>query len=477
MNQDTICALATADGVGAIGIIRISGQDALAVVNRIFEGKNLEKVPTHTVHYGFIKDKEEIIDEVMVSVFHAPRTFTAENSAEISFHGSPHIAKKILEALLKNGARTAKAGEFTMRAFMNGRIDLSQAESIADLIASENEASRKAALEQLKGGISKEIAVLRGDLLNFTSLIELELDFAEEDVEFADRSALMGLIANLKTKLGSLIDSFQYGNAVKNGINVAIIGKPNAGKSTLLNALLKEERAIVSDIAGTTRDAIDTRYNRFGFEFNLVDTAGIRRKSKVKEDLEFYSVMRSIRAIEHSDVCILMLDATRGFESQDANIFWLAQRNRKGIVILVNKWDLVEKENNTAKAYEAAIRKEIEPFTDVPIIFVSALNKQRIYKAIETAVEVYNNRTKRIPTRQLNEVMLPIIENYPPPAIKGKYVKIKFCTQLPTPMPQFAFFANLPQYVKDPYRRFIENKLRENFDFKGVPIDVYFRQK
>jgi len=257
----------------------------------------------------------------------------------------------------------------------------------------------------------------------------------------------------------------------------AVVGRPNAGKSSFINALIGEDRYIVTDIAGTTRDAIDTRYNRFGFEFNLVDTAGIRRKSKVKEDLEFYSVMRSIRAIEHSDVCILMLDATRGFESQDANIFWLAQRNRKGILILVNKWDLVEKENNTAKAYEAAIRKEIEPFTDVPIIFVSALNKQRIYKAIETAVEVYNNRTKRIPTRQLNEVMLPIIENYPPPAIKGKYVKIKFCTQLPTPMPQFAFFANLPQYVKDPYRRFIENKLRENFDFKGVPIDVYFRQK
>ena len=257
----------------------------------------------------------------------------------------------------------------------------------------------------------------------------------------------------------------------------AVIGRPNAGKSSFINALIGEERYIVTDIAGTTRDAIDTKYNRFGFEFNLVDTAGIRRKAKVKEDLEFYSVMRSIRAIEHSDVCILMLDATRGFESQDANIFWLAQRNRKGIVILVNKWDLVEKENNTAKAYEAAIRNEIEPFTDVPILFVSALNKQRIYKAIETAVGVYQNRTKRIPTRQLNEVMLPIIENYPPPAIKGKYIKIKFCTQLPTPMPQFAFFANLPQYVRDPYRRFIENKLRENFDFNGVPIDVYFRQK
>ena len=257
----------------------------------------------------------------------------------------------------------------------------------------------------------------------------------------------------------------------------AVVGRPNAGKSSFINALIGEDRYIVTDIAGTTRDAIDTKYNRFGFEFNLVDTAGIRRKAKVKEDLEFYSVMRSIRAIEHSAVCILMIDATRGFESQDANIFWLAQRNRKGIVILVNKWDLIEKENNTAKEFEAVIRKEIEPFTDVPILFVSALNKQRIYKAIETAVAVYNNRTRRIATRQLNEVMLPIIENYPPPATKGKYIKIKFCTQLPTPMPQFAFFANLPQYVKDPYKRFIENKLREHFDFTGVPIDVYFRQK
>ncbi|GJQ04115.1 ribosome biogenesis GTPase Der [Capnocytophaga canimorsus] len=257
----------------------------------------------------------------------------------------------------------------------------------------------------------------------------------------------------------------------------AVVGRPNAGKSSFINALIGEDRYIVTDIAGTTRDAIDTKYNRFGFEFNLVDTAGIRRKSKVKEDLEFYSAMRSIRAIEHADVCILMIDATRGFEGQDSNIFWLAQRNRKGIVILVNKWDLVEKQTNTAKNFEAIIRKEIEPFTDVPIIFISALNKQRIYKAIEQAVEVYQNRSKRIPTSKLNEVMLPIIENRPPPAIKGKYIKIKFCTQLPTPMPQFVFFANLPQYVKEPYRRFIENQLREHFDFKGVPIDVYFRKK
>ncbi|SFU30518.1 GTP-binding protein [Pustulibacterium marinum] len=257
----------------------------------------------------------------------------------------------------------------------------------------------------------------------------------------------------------------------------AVVGRPNAGKSSFINALIGEDRYIVTDIAGTTRDSNDTRYNRFGFEFNLVDTAGIRRKAKVKEDLEFYSVMRSVRAIEHSDVCLLVLDATRGFEGQDVNIFWLAQRNRKGVVILVNKWDLIEKDTNSAKAFTQAIEREIAPFTDVPIIYMSALTKQRIYKAIETAVEVYENRSKRIKTSVLNETMLPIIENTPPPATKGKFIKIKYCMQLPTPMPQFVFFANLPQYVKDPYKRFIENQLRDHFGFTGVPIDVYFRKK
>ena len=257
----------------------------------------------------------------------------------------------------------------------------------------------------------------------------------------------------------------------------AVVGRPNAGKSSFINALIGEDRYIVTDIAGTTRDSIDTRYNRFGFEFNLVDTAGIRRKSKVKEDLEFYSVMRSVRAIEHCDVCILMLDATRGFDGQVQNIFWLAQRNNKGIVILVNKWDMVEKETNSVKEYTAKIKEVISPFDDVPILFVSVLNKQRIFKAIETAVEVFNNRSKKIPTRKLNDIMLPIIEKTPPPAYKGKYVKIKFCTQLPTPYPQFAFFCNLPQYVRDPYKRFLENKLRDNFDFTGVPVTIFMRKK
>jgi GTP-binding protein len=257
----------------------------------------------------------------------------------------------------------------------------------------------------------------------------------------------------------------------------AVVGRPNAGKSSFINALIGEDRYIVTDIAGTTRDSIDTKYNRFGFEFNLVDTAGIRRKAKVKENLEFYSVMRSVRAIEHSDVCLLVFDATRTFDGQVQSIFWLAERNRKGVVILVNKWDLVEKDNKTTKDFEKNIRKQIEPFTDVPIVFISTLTKQRLFKAIETAVEVYKNRTKKIKTSVLNDLMLPIIENHPPPANKGKFVKIKYIMQLPTPQPQFAFFCNLPQYVKEPYKRFLENKLREHFDFHGVPVSVYMRKK
>jgi GTP-binding protein len=257
----------------------------------------------------------------------------------------------------------------------------------------------------------------------------------------------------------------------------AVVGRPNAGKSSFINALIGRDRFVVTDIAGTTRDAIDTKFDRFGFEFNLVDTAGIRRKAKVKEDLEFYSVMRSVRAIEHADICILIIDATRGFEGQDQSIFWLAEKNRKGIIILVNKWDLVEKDTMSTRDYEKKIREELEPFTDVPILFVSALTKQRLLKALESTVQVFENRKQRIATSKFNDYMLKVIEGYPPPALKGKYVKIKYCMQLPTPTPQFVFFANLPQYVKEPYKRFLENKIRENWDFSGVPIDIYIREK
>ena len=257
----------------------------------------------------------------------------------------------------------------------------------------------------------------------------------------------------------------------------AIIGRPNVGKSSFINSLIGKEQNIVTDIAGTTRDSLNTKFNKFGFDFTLVDTAGLRKKRNVQEDLEFYSVMRSIRAIENADVCIHIIDATRGFEAQDQRIFHIADRNYKGIVILVNKWDLAQKDTDSSKIFEEKIKKKISPFVDVPIIFVSALHKQRLLKGLDLAIDVYKNRKQRISTSVLNQTMLPLIESKPPPAIKGKYIKIKYCTQLPVEVPTFVFFANLPQYIKEPYKRFLENQLRKEYDLKGVPIDIYFRKK
>ena len=258
---------------------------------------------------------------------------------------------------------------------------------------------------------------------------------------------------------------------------IAVVGRPNVGKSSLINALVGEERNIVTPLSGTTRDSIHTRYNKYNHDFFLVDTAGLRKKGKVKEDLEFYSVMRSIRAIEHADVCMLLLDATIGIEAQDVNIFHLIERNRKGVVILVNKWDLVEKETLTMKRFEAAIRKRLEPFVDVPILFTSALTKQRIHRALELAIEVYTNRKAKIPTSALNEVMQKAIEENHPPAVKGKFIRIKYVTQLPTHAPAFAFYCNLPQYIREPYKRYLENQIRKHFNFTGVPIRIFMRKK
>ena len=258
---------------------------------------------------------------------------------------------------------------------------------------------------------------------------------------------------------------------------ISVVGRPNAGKSSLINALLDEDRNIVTDIAGTTRDSINTIYNKFGHEFEIIDTAGLRKKSKVNEDLEFYSVMRAVRSIEESDVCMLLIDAERGIEAQDVNIFHLIEKNRKGVVVLINKWDLIEKSTNSVKEYSEMIKEKLAPFNDVPILFISALTKQRVYKAVETAMKVYENRKQRITTSKLNEYLLEAIEAYPPPSLKGKFIQIKYCTQLPTGVPQFAFYCNLPQYVREAYKRYLENKLREKYNFTGVPIQIYMRKK
>jgi len=259
--------------------------------------------------------------------------------------------------------------------------------------------------------------------------------------------------------------------------HLSVVGRPNVGKSSFINALLGTERNIVTDVAGTTRDSIHTRYNKFGHDFMIIDTAGLRKKGKVHEDLEFYSVLRSVRTIESSDVCFLMIDATRGVEAQDVNIFNLILRNKKGVVILVNKWDLIEKDTHSTKRITEEIHEKIAPFTDVPILFISSLTKQRVHKSLETAMEVYNRRQQKIKTSELNEVLLEAIEKYGPPSVKGKSISIKYVTQLPTQTPSFAFFANLPQYIKEPYRRYIENQIRDKFNFTGVPIQIYFRQK
>jgi len=282
---------------------------------------------------------------------------------------------------------------------------------------------------------------------------------------------------------GDLLDEIvkEFSNPVQeeeiNIPKIAIVGRPNVGKSSLINSLVGEERNIVTPIAGTTRDSINSRYTKFGHDFFIIDTAGLRKKTKVTEDLEFYSVMRSIRAIENSDICLLVIDATLGFEGQDQNIYNLIIKNRKGVVIVVNKWDLVEKTHKSTEEYVKIIKEAIAPFQDVPIIFTSALTKQRLLKVLETALEVYENRNRKVQTSKLNDFIQEAIEAYPPPAYKGKHIKIKFATQLPTHTPSFAFFCNLPQYIRDPYKRYIENKLRETFNFKGVPIQLFFRQK
>lgn len=374
--------------------------------------------------------------------------------------------------------------------FVHGSDDVFEAAIRDQVLIAIEEASAILFVVDVTTGITDlddEIADLLRRSKKPVYVVSNKVDSAKQTHDSAEFYALgLGEVFNISSMTGSgtgelldaVVENFENEEEEESELpKFTIVGRPNVGKSSLTNALLGKERNIVTPIAGTTRDSIRIHYNQFGHEFLLVDTAGLRRKSKVNEDIEFYSVMRTIKALEDSDVVILMIDAKDGIEAQDINIFHLAEKNKKGILILVNKWDTVEKDHKTAKEFEQNIKNKIAPFADVPIIFTSVTEKQRIFKAIETAMEVYENKTKKIPTSKLNDVMLDIIEKYPPPATKGKFIKIKYVTQLPGRSPMFAFFCNLPQYIKDPYKRFIENKLREHFDFSGVPIQIFFRQK
>ena len=479
--SDTIAAIATPGQPSAIGILRLSGPDTCAALDAVFRAKNgrpaAQQRPRAMVLGELLDETGQVIDSVLCVRFPAPHSYTGEDCAELHCHGSPIVLDTGLRALFAAGCRQAGPGEFTKRAFLNGQLDLLQAESVADLIDAETAQQAHNAVCQLDGALSRTVARIYDGLMDMAARFYAVVDYPDEDIEDLQREQMLDTLRRAQNDLEALVAGFSRGRLLKLGVPTVLLGKPNAGKSSLLNALLGYDRAIVTDIAGTTRDSIHTRYNKFGMDFYLVDTAGMRKKGKTMEDLEFYSVMRSIRAIENSDVCILMLDAQQGLESQDLNIHNLIVRNRKGCVIVVNKWDLIEKDNNTMKEWTEFLKKKLAPFNDIPIIFTSVLSKQRIFDVLQTAIRVYQSRKRRISTSELNDFLLPLIENYPPPATKGKYIKIKYVTQLPTPTPQFAFFVNLPQYIKEPYRRFLENNMRDHWDFSGVPVQIYFRQK
>lgn len=411
-STSTICALATAPGIGAIAVIRLSGKDAITICNKVFNGKDLTKVDTHTVHFGTIKDGDKVVDEVLVSVFKDKNSFTGENAIEISTHGSPYIQQQVLQLLISNGAQSAGPGEFTLRAFLNGKLDLSQAEAVADVIAANSETSHELAMQQMRGGFSNEIQKLRELLIHFASLIELELDFGEEDVEFADRDDLKALVSKLNSALSKLINSFDYGNVIKSGVPVAIIGEPNVGKSTLLNALLNEEKAIVSDIAGTTRDVIEDEINIKGIAFRFIDTAGIR---ETDDTIETLGIEKTFEKIDQASVVLLLVDAaTITREALDNDIKKISDRiegKNKRLIVIANKVDAMKDQEGLLKT-----------FTGIKnVIFTSAKQKdniaaieEKLYEYIQSGalnndVVVTNARHYEALTKS-NESLLKVLE-------------------------------------------------------------------
>ena len=481
--MSTICAISTAPGVGGIAVIRVSGSDTFKICDRIFRpkkaGKSLSTQKAYTLTYGsIVGNNDETIDEVIAAVFCAPHSFTGEDTVEITCHGSTYIQQQILQSLISSGCRIAQPGEYTQRAFMNGKMDLSQAEAVADLIASTSAGQHRLALSQMRGGFSRELAELRNQLLHFTSLMELELDFSDhEELEFADRSELRTLADHIEQVISKLAQSFSVGNAIKNGIPVAIIGETNAGKSTLLNALLNEDKAIVSDIHGTTRDVIEDTININGQLFRFIDTAGIRRKSKVDERVEKFSVMRAQMAIERADVCIIMIDAREGVTEQDTKIAGLAHESGKASIVVVNKWDLVEKETGTMEKMRKEVMRDLSFMSYAPVLFISAKTGQRTDRIFELVNFVNDQSNMRITTGMLNDVLADAQARVQPPTDKGRRLKIYYMTQTGIKPPNFVIFCNSRELFHFSYQRYIENQIRAVFGLEGTPIRMVIRQK
>ena len=476
--EDTIAAVSTPPGSAGIGIIRMSGPESLTILDKVFRPKNPEKErKSHTIHYGHIVESSRIIDEVLVSVMKAPHTYTREDIAEINCHGGPVVLQKVMKLLLENGARLAAAGEFTKRAFLNGRLDLSQAEAVMDMISAKTERELAGFAAHLSGELKKRVTALREKMIQLLANIEVGIDYPEYEFETLEQPAMIAGIKDILEEVETLSATYENGRLIKDGIRTAIIGKPNVGKSSILNALLRANRAIVTDIAGTTRDTLEEYYYLNGLTLKLIDTAGIRKKGRVFESTEKYSVLRALRAIERSDIVCVVLNAEEGIQEQDKKIAGYAHEAGKGVVILVNKWDTLEKDNSTYKEFEDKIRQEFLYLSYAPIIFVSAKTKQRLSKIPPILKEIHEVRSRRISSSVLNDVLMDAIAMNPTPTDKGNRLKIYYMTQVAIQPPTFVTFVNDVELMHFSYERFLENRIRSAFGFEGTPIHMITRQR
>ena len=478
---DTIAAISTSTGNSGIGIIRVSGDEAIEIVDKIFksnkEGKRLINVKSHTVNYGNIVDGDKVLDQVLVLVMKNPHSYTGEDTVEIDCHGGMLILKKVLDLVIKNGAKSAAPGEFTKRAFLNGRLDLSQAEAVMDLINSQNDFALNSSIEQLKGGVSEKIKEIRSDVIYHIAFIESALDDPEHISLDGYDNEISEMINKNISKIKKMIDTFDNGRIMKEGIKTVILGKPNAGKSSLLNRMLGEERAIVTDIEGTTRDTLEENINLNGLSLKIIDTAGIRRKSKVKEDIERYSVIRTVTAVERADVVVIVIDATEGVTEQDAKIAGIAHENGKGIIIAVNKWDAIEKNDKTVYEYTNKVRQILSFMQYAEIMFISAKTGQRLPKLFDMIDMVIENHTMRIETGVVNEIMAEAVAMQQPPSDKGKRLRLYYITQVSVKPPTFVIFVNDKELMHFSYTRYIENRIREAFGFRGTPLRFIIRER